>query len=303
MKRQSLIGRVAILLFSFLLFAEIGFAFPIDLKDSLGNTVKLKSAPRRIISLAPSITETLFAIGAGDKVVGVTTFDDYPPEVKRIFKVGGFSNPNLERILYLKPDLVLGISNIHAEIVKRLRKLKVPCFTFKLFDKLSKLYYEIEVLGKLTGREKSAENLVKRIEKKIYQLREKGRILKKHPRVFMAIWDNPLVTIGRGSYIHELIEIAGGKSITSSLPAPFPLYSIENLAKESPDIIVVAGGKGGMSLSKERVLRMLKGRGIKAVEEGNVYEVEGNLLFRLSPRIVDGINALYEIFRRWAEKD
>ncbi len=303
MKRQSLISRIAILLSSFLLFTEIAFAFPVDLKDSLGNIVKLKSAPRRIISLAPSITETLFAIGAGDRIVGVTTFDDYPPEVKRIFKVGGFSNPNLERILYLKPELVLGISNIHAEIVKRLRKLKVPCFTFKLFDKLSRLYHEIEVLGKLTGREKSAENLIRKLKEKIYQLRKKGRLLKRHPRVFMVIWDNPLVTVGRGSYIHELIEIAGGKSITSSLPAPFPLYSVENLAKESPDIIVVAGGKGGMSLSKGRVLKMLKGRGIKAVEEGSVYEVEGDLLFRLSPRIVDGLNALYGIFRRWAEKN
>ena len=101
MKRQNLIGRIAILLFAFLLFTKIAFTFPIALKDSLGNVVKLESPPRRIISLAPSITETLFAIGAGDRVVGVTTFDDYPPEVKRIFKVGGFSNPNLERILIL----------------------------------------------------------------------------------------------------------------------------------------------------------------------------------------------------------
>jgi len=109
--------------------------------------------------------------------------------------------------------------------------------------------------------------------------------------------------LGRRSYIHEVIRIAGGFSITSDLEAYFPIYSIERLILGDPDIILVAGGNGGMGLSRDRLLKALSGKGIRAVERGNVYEIDGDLIFRLSPRIVEGIGILYKVFERWAGKD
>lgn len=256
----------------------------------------------RIVSLAPAITEVLFAIGAGDKVVGVTVFDNYPEEVKSIPKVGDFSNPSLERILYLKPDLVLGISNMHRGLLDRIEALGITCYSFNLYDRLDELYSMIELLGDLTLKRREALLLVNKIRSDLDEIRKKGMSLKKHPRVFFALWDAPLATIGRRSYINELIEIAGGISITSDVISHFPIYSVEKLILDSPDLILVAGGSGGMGLTKERLSKVLKGKGIVAVERGDIYEVDADLIFRLSSRIVEGAKALYEVFKKWSER-
>jgi len=113
------------------LLSEIAFSCPPFLYDELGNVIDVKHKFSRIVSLAPAITETLFAIGAGSRVVGVTLFDNYPKEVERIFKVGDFSNPNLERVISVKPDLVLGISNLHFRLMKRIKEFGISCYTLQ----------------------------------------------------------------------------------------------------------------------------------------------------------------------------
>ncbi|MDK2872000.1 MAG: cobalamin transport system substrate-binding protein [bacterium] len=258
---------------------------------------------QRIVSLVPSMTEILFAIGAGDKVVGVTYFDDYPEAVKKLPKVGDLTNPSIEKILELKPDLVLGISNLHEELLKRLSELGIPCYSLKLYESLNELYLCIKDLGKFTKREKEAKELRERVRRELFNLSEKGRKLKKHPKVFIVIWDSPLATVSEKSYISELIEIAGGKNMVSNTDAYFPIYSIEYLIENPPDIVIVIGGKGGMGVSKERFLRVLRERRLQFIDEKRVFEIDGDLLFRLSPRVVEGAKQLYEVFRKWAKEN
>lgn len=288
-------------LLALVIFSNISLALSITVEGPFGYKLNLEVPVKRIVSLSPATTEVLFAIGAGDKIVGATIFDDYPEEAKTIPRVGDFSNPSLERILQLNPDLVIGIVNLHERLLKRLLDLGIPCYAFKLYDSLDELYESIELLGKFTGKEKEAENLIKKIREELDILRQKGWRLRKHPRVFLAIWDSPLVTISKRSYINDLIEIAGGKNIASESMAYFPIYSIEKLIEESPDIIIVAGGKGGMGVSKERIFRVLNGKGIKAIDNGNIFEIDGDLIFRLSPRVVEGTKLLHEVFKKWAE--
>jgi len=261
-----------------------------------------KPPAQRIVSLAPSMTEVLFAIGAGDRVVGVTIFDDYPEEVKDIPKVGDLSNPNIEKILELKPDLVLGISNLHERLLRRLESLGIHCYSLKLYESLDELYSCIESLGKLTGKVAEAKDLIEKLKKGFAALSEKGKSLRRHPKVFIVIWDSPLATVSQRSYINELIEMAGGKNVVSDSKVYFPVYNVEYLIKSPPDIVVVVGGKGGMGISKERFLRSLEERGIMLLDKESVYEIDGDLLFRLSPRVIEGANRLYEVFKRWAEK-
>lgn len=283
------------------IFSEISLALSITIDGPFSSKLNLEVPVKRIISLSPATTEVLFAIGAGDKIVGATIFDDYPEEAKAIPKVGDLLNPSIEKILQFNPDLVIGIANLHEKLLKRIMDLGIPCYAFKLYDSLDELYESIEILGRFTGKEKESKELIEKIRKEFIDLFQEGRKLKRHPTVFLVIWDSPLVTVSRKSYINDLIEIAGGKNIVSETKAYFPIYSIEKLIEESPDIILVAGGEGNMGVSKERVLRVLSKRGIRAVDSGNVFEVDGNLIFRLSPRVIEGAKLFHEVFKRWAE--
>ncbi|MCS7233651.1 MAG: ABC transporter substrate-binding protein [Synergistetes bacterium] len=295
-------GRLIVILIIFFCL-KTSILWGITIEGPFSYRINLDTPVKRIVSLSPAITETLFAIGAGTKIVGATIFDNYPEKAKLIPRVGDFSNPNLEKILQLKPDLVIGIVNIHEKLLIKLLNLGIPCYAFKLYTSLEELYLSIDILGKFTGMEKEAKELIRNIKDEFKILSEKSKKLEKRPRVFLAIWDSPLTTVSKKSYINELIEIAGGENIVSETDVFFPIYSLEKLIKISPDIIIVAEGEGSMGVSKERLLKVLDGKGLEAVKKGNVFEINGDIIFRLSPRVLEGARTLYEIFKKWSEKE
>ncbi|MCS7191957.1 MAG: cobalamin-binding protein [Armatimonadetes bacterium] len=277
------------------------FAFPLQgfartVKDELGRSVNLPKEIRRIVSLSPSSTENLFAIGAGHLVVGVTSACDYPPQAKKLTQVGDFMKPSLERIAALKPDLLIVVSStIPKAIANELQsKAKVPVFVFQ-FQTISSVLHGLLVLGELTGRKQQAQKLVRNLEKRLkaIELRSAGKI---RPKVVVEIAPPPsLMVAGPKNFIDDAIQLAGGENAFSDAPRPFPLISLETLVAKDPDAYIVpVKGK-----TNKQVLEEFKRRSgfenLRCVQNGRVYAIDTDLIFRPTPRLIEGIEKLAQV--------
>jgi iron complex transport system substrate-binding protein len=245
------------------------------------------AAPARIVSLAPNITEILYDLGLGDRVVAVTDFCDYPPAVKSKPRVGGFTNPSLEAIVGAKPDLVILTDDGNPKaIYNRLRDLGVPCHVFTA-RRLKELPRGIRELGVALGAEKEASALASRIEKDMAALEKKARQRRAQPpkSALFIIQPEPIVVAGPGTLIHEAFGILGIRNAAADGTDKYPKFSLEEIIHRSPDFILAGQGfmsGGGIERLKER-LHMLP-----AVKQGRVCVVSERL-YRLSPRAVAGI--------------
>ncbi|MEZ8220653.1 iron complex transport system substrate-binding protein [Candidatus Fervidibacteria bacterium JGI MDM2 JNZ-1-D12] len=262
-------------------------------KDDLGRTVKLPKRISRIVSLAPSATENLFAIGAGHLVVGVTSACDYPPQVKKLPQVGDFMKPSLERIAALKPDLIVIVSStIPKAIADDLQsKAKVPVFVFQP-QTVSSVLRGLLTLGELTGRKQQAQKLVRRLEHRLKAIEQ--RIANK-PRLKVVVEIAPppsLMVAGPRTFIDDAIYLAGGENAFKDAPQPFPLVSLESLVAKDPDVYIVAV-KGKTS---KQVLDEVKWRSgfanLRCVQNGRVYGIDPDLIFRPTPRLIDGVEKI-----------
>jgi len=267
------------------------------LRDDLGRDVKLEVVPRRIISLAPNATEILFAIGAGDRVVGVTKYCNYPPEVVNIKKVGGFSFFNLERLLTLKPDLVVMSSHEQQRFKDNLEKLGIPvyvCFP----GNFKELFCSIKSIGKLTGFEDRALQLADTLETQLDRLKEDvSHAFKENerPGVFVEISSHPLMTAGETSFIGELITTAGGKNVGYGISREYAVINQEIVIERNPDIIVIFNS----STTRENLVKRLGWNRINAVQSGLIVDdLDEDLIFRAGPR---SVMAVRELFRRFLE--
>jgi iron complex transport system substrate-binding protein len=245
------------------------------------------AAPARIVSLAPNITEILYDLGLGDRVVAVTDFCDYPPAVKSKPRVGGFTNPSLEAIVGAKPDLVILTDDGNPKaIYNRLRDLGVPCHVFTA-RRLKELPRGIRELGVALGAEKEASALAGRIEKDMAALEKKAQQRRAQPpkSALFIIQPEPIVVAGPGTLIHEAFGILGIRNAAADGTDKYPKFSLEEIIHRSPDFILAGQGfmsGGGIERLKER-LHMLP-----AVKQGRVCVVSERL-YRLSPRAVAGI--------------
>jgi cobalamin transport system substrate-binding protein len=263
--------------------------------DALGRSVHLSKTPARIVSLAPSITETLFALGLDQEIVGVTTSCNYPPEAKLKPKVGGLTTPSLETLVAMKPDLVIGVKGLNKiELVTELDRLRIPLY---LSDptSVSKILKETRVIGRLVGKAKAGEDLAQKMWKQIETV--KARVHgKPRPLVLYVLWNDPLMTVGPGSFVEELIRIAGGRGI---VPEGRPAYSqlnMEEVLAENPEIVIFASEMGNAAVEAER-RRWLRWTTLRAVKDRRLYTVDSDLLHRPGPRIVEGLNALTKLIR------
>ncbi len=263
-----------------------------EVTDGVGRRVKVPAAPKRIVSLAPNTTEILFALGLGDKVVGVTDFCDYPPEAKQKTKVGGMVNPSLEAISFLRPDLVLAtVAGNRPETVARLERLGIPVFVVNPED-LQGVFSSIEQVGRATGRREVARVLVQRLRERVEQVTRRVAGLKR-PRVLYVLWSDPLIVPGKGTFLDDLIRWAGGESISTGALTPYPLFSLEEVVARAPEVIIVSKGHGQDDQTLLRRWRDLPT--LPAVKAGRLYTIDGDLLNRPGPRIVDGLEALARI--------
>ncbi|TRZ99979.1 MAG: ABC transporter substrate-binding protein [Nitrospiraceae bacterium] len=257
--------------------------------DDLDRKVILTHAPRRIVSLAPSITETLFAIGLGERVVGVTQFCDYPPEAQSKPKIG-YMHPNLEAIVALEPDLILAPRELlRVDILGKLEQLQIPTYVLDATTVASILVH-IQTLGQILGASANANDVVRRMQRQIEEIKARTARLSR-PRVLYALNSEPLITIGPGSYLHEAIEIAGGSNVAARARVAYPRLSMEAVLQEDPEVILFPTGRAeGIAEGEEE--RWQRWTTLSAIRLKQLRRVPNELLNRPGPRIVQGIEAL-----------
>jgi iron complex transport system substrate-binding protein len=246
------------------------------------------AVPKRIVSLAPSVTETLFALGFGDRLVGVTTHCDYPPEAKRLPKIGGFMSPSIEAIVAKQADLVIGVSSatdpLKAREMERLG-LKVTLITL---GSLSDIFNSIQSLSRLMGNPNAGQKLVSRIGAQVQDVRQ--RIGQVPPRsVLLVVGIRPLIAVGGKNFIDELITLAGGDNIAANAAQPWLNLPDEYVLAKAPEVIIQAG----MGSEREAPVKHWRDlESIPAVRERRVYSYAGDKILRPGPRVGEGLQEI-----------
>ncbi len=267
---------------------------PIVLTDGLGHEVTLAAPPQRIVSLAPSNTEILFAIGADGQVVGRDDFSDYPPKVANVTSIGSvYGDLNAEAIVALKPALVLAAEINSPEQIQTLKDLGLTAYWLANPKDFDSLYENIAIVGQLTGHEEEAAALVESLKARVAAVQEQVKNATTKPLVFYEIdGSDPTKpwTTGPGTFMDAMITMAGGRNVGAVLTEPFAQFSSEELVKQDPDIIVLGDTLFGVPV--ESVGQRAGWDAIAAVKNGAVYPFDDNLASRPGPRLVDGLEEL-----------
>jgi iron complex transport system substrate-binding protein len=265
--------------------------FPVTITDDDGVDVTIASEPRRIITFAPSATEIVFALGLGDRLVGVSgPFDDFPPEAADIQEVGGAGDfgvdPNIEQVVSLEPDLFLTIKG-GEQWKGRLRDLGVPVFTLDATD-LDDLLADLEVAGRITGATEQASVLVAEMRAEADAIEDAVGALEP-VTCFYETFYPPLNTVGPGAFIYDLLERGGCDPVTSSADQPYAQWSVEDVVDQDPDVYLVSSESGA---SARAVARRAGFEAIDAVANGRVEPIDADLAERPGPRIVEGLRLI-----------
>jgi iron complex transport system substrate-binding protein len=277
-----------------------GEAAPFVFVDDLHRQVSFSKVPHRVVSLAPSITEILFAIGLGERVVGVTQYCDYPPEAQAKPKVG-YRHPNLEALVALQPDLVLAPREIlRADVLGKLEQLQLPTYVLDA-QTVDSILAHIQTLGRILGASAPADELTDRMRRQIEDIRVRTSSLAR-PRVLYVLNSEPLITVGPGSFIHQLIELAGGANIAARARVAYPRLSMEAVLKEDPELLLFPTGRAeGIAEGEEQ--RWQRWATLSAVKLERFHRVPNDVLNRPGPRIIQGLEALARIFHPEAFDD
>ncbi|NWF92491.1 MAG: cobalamin-binding protein [Syntrophaceae bacterium] len=277
----------------FSLWPSLAFTDSLRLTDEVGRKVILSSSPQRIISLAPNITEILFGLGLDQEVVGVSIHCNFPEKARTKVRVGSLISLDFERIVSLKPDLVIatGAGNTR-DMVERLERLGLPTYVIfpKNFDDVLK---SIDHLGKVVGREKQAAGIIQGMERRRQRVVELIRGIRR-PKIFLQIGEIPMITVGRQSFGDDLIRLAGGENIAGEEKEMYPRLGMEEILKRSPEVIVISSmNPRGDYL---RILReWSRWKMIPAVKNGRVHIIDSDLIDRPSPRMIDGLEEIARI--------
>jgi ABC-type Fe3+-hydroxamate transport system substrate-binding protein len=261
------------------------------LKDELGRTVEVPDHPHRVICLIPSVVDVVYALGAGADVVAISDFTKYPKEALQKPSIGLPLNPSIEAIVALRPDLVLGSGDLNVlESADSLQRLGIPVFMADPHG-IEGIYASIISIGKALNRDAEAAALVARLRARLATV--KSSVADKPKlRVFMAIWYDPVMTIGRKAFIGEIIEAAGGRSVTDDIAQEWPEISLESIVSRQPDAILFIKGS---KLTAEELKTRPGWEHVKAVQQGHVYYVDDRIQYP-SPAAFDALEDLAKQF-------
>ncbi len=276
----------------------IAHAAPVSAVDDNGDTVTLAAPAQRVVSLAPHITELIYAAGGGTKLVGAVSYSDYPPQAKNVPRVGDNRALDLERIAALKPDLIVVWRHGNAQQqLDRLRELHIPLF-FSEPHRLDDVATSLTRLGTLLGTDATAQDAARAYRGQIAQLR--ATYAQRAPvSVFYEVWDQPLMTINGESMISDAIALCGGRNVFAALRPQVPTLSIEAVIAANPDAIVTASvGATAPDRPLPALERWRAWPQMKAVAHGNLYAIDGDLLSRAGPRMAQGAQRLCEDLQR-----
>ena len=268
--------------------------FPVTITDGLGEKVVIEEKPAKIISISPQTTENLFAVGAGEQVIGVTTYADYPKEATKVDKIGTITEPNIEKIVSMEPDLVIAASVNKMETIERLRELNIKVAGFKA-SSVNTAIENIKKIGKITGNQDIAEEVTADMYIKISEMKDlidKKLANNDRPKVFYELWSDPLYTAGVDNFIDDLIHMAGGFNIGRLAETQWPQFSLEKLLVEDPEVYISTPHSAEMQVSKESIKNRKRFKDITAIKNDRVYIIDQNIINRASPRLLIGLSQL-----------
>lgn len=276
------------------LFPGLVAALPVAVTDILGRRVTVPAPAQRIVSLAPSITEQLFAVGAGDKVVGVTLYDNYPPQVQQLERVGGYvaKSISVEKILSLKPDLVLSRGAIQQAVVTALERVGIAVVAIEP-QTVEEVYAAMALIGRLTGQEQPAAQVVADMQQRVSHVRDQVAMIPKEQRVtvFYKAYDEPLITVGPTTFIGHIIELAGGINIFADRHESYPQISAEEVLRRNPAVILGPTTRDG-NLSRAQTLQRPGWQHLAAVQNHRIHLLDDDLVSRPGPRLADALEAV-----------
>jgi iron complex transport system substrate-binding protein len=284
---------MTLFLMSTLLWTSVSYSATRTFKDEVGREVTFPFPPKRIVSLAPNITEILFGLGLDEEIVGVSIHCNFPEKAKTKVRVGSYISLDYERITSLKPDLIIatGAGNTR-EMVDRLEKLGFSTYVIypKNFDDILKNTAHI---GQVVNREKEARVIVEGMRKRSRRVVELTKGLPR-PKVFIQIGDAPMVTVGKGSFADDLIRLAGGENVAGKEKEVYPRFGMEEILKRSPEVIIISSmnPKGDYQKILQEWTRW---KTIPAVKNGRIHLIDSDLIDRPSPRIIDGLEELARV--------
>ena len=272
-------------------------AAPGNITDDLGRNVHIEAIPDRIVSLAPSNTEILFALGLGDKVVGVTDYCNYPDEAKKKPSIGGFSTVNIEAVVALEPDLLLATERHSKTVIPALENLgyTIVALSPKTLDGVIE---SIALVGEITGAQKEASQLTGTLQKRIDNVKSITTDIEqdKKPRVLYLTWHDPLMTAGTGTLANDVITTAGGINIAGDISGDNTI-SLETVIDRNPQTIIASVGMGtGEDLPWQYVQTEPRLKITDALKNEQLYKIDGDLIHRAGPRIVDALEIMAQFF-------
>lgn len=264
--------------------------YPLTLTDSYGKEVTINKKPEKIISLGPNTTEIVFALGLGDKLVGRTDFCDYPAEVSKIDTIGTLMEPNVEKIVSLKPDLVIASTHVKEDVVNKLKELGITVLAAYEKDSFEGTYGVIEKIGNALGESAKAKKLTDDMKAKVSVIETKTKSVSK-PKVYYVVDFGPNgdYTAGGDTFINKIIELAGGENIAKDLQGW--QYSFEKIVQNDPDVIICSKNFG----AKDKLVNDPKYKELRAVKDGKVLEIDDNTIVRQGPRLATGLEEMTKL--------
>jgi iron complex transport system substrate-binding protein len=261
--------------------------------DDQGVPFPQSAPPRRIVSLAPNVTEVLFALGLDAEIVGVTRYCDFPEAALRKPKVGGLVDPNLELIKSLSPDLVIAFRGNPLRTIERLRALGVPVFVLDIGKDLEALFPLITKIGRITRRDKEAAAIAAGLRARLEAVRGRFAGVTAEPRVFLALHGQGLWTCGRLSYLNDLIALSKGRNVAGAVERDWLHYGLEQLVRDDPEVIIVlARTRGEYERGRDKFLKDHRLRKVAAVRTGRVFYLDENVTSRFGPRLVEALEVV-----------
>lgn len=261
--------------------------FPVEITDYNGNVVTIEKKPETIVSLAPAVTEVLYALGAGDRVVGVTELCDYPPETAEVDKVGDFEGPNVELVLEKNPDLVISGGYMHEEAMETLTDAGITVLPVEA-ESFDNVYASIENIGKAVGASDAAAEMIEGMRSDVAEVQEQVADLPPVRVFYMLSYGEEIWTGSAGTFIHDMIGYAGGLNIAAEADTPWTRYSMEALVEGNPEVIVCDVYVDPDAVKADPALQS-----VDAVVNDRVYPVSDTDVFTLGgPRLIQGLQEL-----------
>lgn len=266
--------------------------YPLKLRDSYDREVTIPRLPQRIISLAPSNTEILYALGLGDKLIGVTDVCNYPPEAENIEKISSYQGPNMEKIIAANPDLILADSLTGKEVVEQLQAAGLAVLAIRS-DNIAQVLTNIGLIGQATNATKEAAQLVAQMRTRLQAVSAKllTRPQAEKASVFYEVWNVELMSAGPNTFIAGIIDAAGGISVTDDATTDWPLVNMESLIAKNPQVIILGHG----AETPEQVMTRATWQTVDAVKSGRVYAVNQDIFNRPGPRVVEAVEELAKL--------